>query len=224
MVTIFGLALIFGGATVGIFRLILEALPEEEADYGEFPQSMLPPQMRRLTNSNGAGLDPQEQRDTINRLVLRIQDLEGQLNAVNPSPLPSLAVNPSEYVSSPVHLPSSPPDSPPSSPPVHPPNSPVHLASSPPDSPPVHPPSSPPESSFEDPAKIQEVRHLILLNYSKSEALMEVFGIDTKRDKSGNPNSKYQKASKLFDQLKTECEQALTLEYRKQLEAQVNGN
>jgi len=201
MVTIFGLALIFGGATVGIFRLILEALPEEEADYGEFPQSMLPPQMRRLTNSNGAGLDPQEQRDTINRLVLRIQDLEGQLNAVNPSPLPSLAVNPSEYVSSPVHLPSSPPDSPP-----------------------VHPPSSPPESPFEDPAKIQEVRHLILLNYSKSEALMEVFGIDTKRDKSGNPNSKYQKASKLFDQLKTECEQALTLEYRKQLEAQVNGN
>ena len=190
MVTIFGLALIFGGATVGIFRLILEALPEEEADYGEFPQSMLPPQMRRLTNSNGAGLDPQEQRDTINRLVLRIQDLEGQLNAVNPSPLPSLAVNPSEYVSSPVHLPSS-------------------------------PPSSPPESPFEDPAKIQEVRHLILLNYSKSEALMEVFGIDTKRDKSGNPNSKYQKASKLFDQLKTECEQALTLEYRKQLEGSI---
>jgi hypothetical protein len=89
---------------------------------------------------------------------------------------------------------------------------------------PVHPVDSPTDSPFEDPANIQALRHLILLNYSKSEALAEVFGIDTKRDKSGNPNSKYQKASKLFEQLKQECEQALTLEYRKQLENQVNGN
>jgi hypothetical protein len=214
MVTIFGLALIFGSATVGIFRLIIEALPEEENDYGELPQAMLPQHLRRITNSNGAGLDPQEQRDTINRLVLRIQELEGQLQApplpVNPAlaiPLP-IPVNPSEFVGSPVHLASSPENSPLSSP--------VHLASS--------PPSSPPDSPFEDPVKIQELRHLILLNYSKSEALMEVFEIDTKRDKSGNPNSKYQKASKLFDQLKAECEQALSVEYRQSLEAQINGN
>mgnify|MGYP001407154858 CR=1 FL=1 len=212
MITILGLALIFGSATVGIFRLIVQALPEEEPDYGEFPQAMLPNQMARLTNRNGVGLDVQEQRDTINRLVLRIQELEGHLNdQVNSSatlPFPMLS-NPSESVSSPVHLVSSPPSSP---------------ENSPPSSPVSSPPSSPSDSPFTDPAKIQELRHLILLNYSKSEALMEVFGIDTKRDKSGNPNSKYQKATKLFDQLKDECEQALTQEYRHHLEAQINGN
>ena len=208
MFTIFGLALIFCGATAGIFRLILQGLPDEDHEYGEFPQAMLPQHMRRLTNSNGVGLDPDEQRDTINRLVLRIQELEGQVNHP-PLPLPPVPLNPSESVSAPVHLPSSPPPFTDNLPPVHPPSS-----------PPVHPTDSP----FEDPAKIQELRHLILLNYSKSEALMEVFSIDTKRDKSGNPNSKYQKASKLFDRLKDECEQALTLEYRQHLEAQIDGN
>jgi hypothetical protein len=208
MVTIFGLFLIFGSATIGIFRLILQNLPEDEPDY----DFVFPPQMRRLTNTNGVGLDQTEQRDMINRLVLRIQELEGQVNtSVNDqvNTPPAIPVNPSEFVSSPVHLPSSPPGSP---------------ENSPPGSPPSSPEDSPPESPFEDPAKIQELRHLILLNYSKSEALMEVFGIDTKRDKSGNPNSKYQKASKLFERLKTECEQALTLEYRQHLEAQINGN
>ena len=104
---------------------------------------------------------------------------------------------------------------------------PVHLASSPENSPapaPVHTPSSPENSPFEDPRKIQELRHLILLNYSKTEALREVFGIDAKRDRSGNPNSKYQKASRLFETLRNECEQALTLEYRQQLEVQLNGH
>jgi hypothetical protein len=218
MFTILGLAAIFGGSAFGIFKMILQSLPEEEPDYGEFPRAMLPGSMLRMTNRLGSGLDPDEQRDTINRLVMRIGDLEEQLGAVNSPPAlpPAIPVNPSESVSSPVNSPVHPTSSPPDSPPVHPT---VHLPSSP-DS----PPSSPSDSPFEDPAKIQELRHLILLNYSKSEALMEVFGIDTKRDKSGNPNSKYQKASKLFEQLKQECEHSLTLEYRKQLENQVNGN
>ena len=130
----------------------------------------------------------------------------------------------------PVHTPSSPENSPAPAPvhtPSSPENSPVHLASSPENSPapaPVHTPSSPENSPFEDPRKIQELRHLILLNYSKTEALREVFGIDAKRDRSGNPNSKYQKASRLFETLRNECEQALTLEYRQQLEVQLNGH
>jgi energy-coupling factor transporter ATP-binding protein EcfA2 len=134
----------------------------------------------------------------------------------------------------PVHTPSSPENSPAHAP-VHlassqensPAPAPVHLASSQENSPapaPVHLASSQENSPFEDPRKIQELRHLILLNYSKTEALREVFGIDAKRDRSGNPNSKYQKASRLFETLRNECEQALTLEYRQQLEIQINGD
>jgi hypothetical protein len=192
----------------------MDSLPEEEHDYGEFPQAMLPQHMRRVTNRFGSGLDPNEQRDTINRLVMRVSELQEQLDTVNATAAlpPSIPSDPSECVSSPVNSPVHPSSSPPDSPPVHLPSSPVNS--------PVHPIDSP----FEDPANIQALRHLILLNYSKSEALAEVFSIDVKRDKSGNPNSKYQKAVKLFDRLKDECEQALTLEYRQQLEAKVNGN
>lgn len=94
-------------------------------------------------------------------------------------------------------------------------NSPVHpspfTTGSPDNSQPVHP------DEFDTPDNRQRLRHALLLSYTKREALEEIFGL-TSKDKSGNPHSKYQKASRLFDLVKSECEQSLSAEYRQLLE------
>ena len=74
---------------------------------------------------------------------------------------------------------------------------------------------------FDAPSQVMKCKDLILRSMTKAEVLEQVWGL-TKSDKTGRPESKYVRCSRLFDQLKMEVENEIKLSVRKELEFMEN--
>jgi hypothetical protein len=199
MFTIVGLLLIFGSCTAGITKLILESLQEDAPEYDYDI-----PQFKRLASPTGAGMDSTD-KDAY------IRYLQAELNKVMSAQV----------------MPPPPMPEPPAAPRITPPITPMPSPIATPIATPLESlPSSPLELPYDAPSNLLKLKDLILRGHTKSEVLQEVWGL-TKSDKTGRPESKYQRCSKLFDRCKEECEAEVTASIRKQIESleeTPNGN
>ena len=207
-----GIVLMFLGVAGLGTRVILESI-EEEDDPIEIPG-----QLKRLGSSKSlAGMNSPDKDAYIRHLQAEITRLSGQPAApawtftggvgdagdAKPENLVRTSItSPSPHSITPQNHPKSPGTSPLESPPLSPAfviNFPVV------------------DLPFDAPSSRQKCHELILRGMTKSEVLEEVWGL-TRSDKTGRPDSKYARCSKLFDEIKADAENQIKEAARNKIE------